>query len=84
MFNMFRTGRSGYERIEDISHEQLLSDEYEMLRRPFPKKEIIWGIVMFALGILLVGLSALIHFEHWENRVPGAFLFSQQSAGVCE
>lgn len=75
---MFR-GR-GYERIsendsEQHSHEdQLLSTQYETIRRPFPKKEMIYGAVMLVLGIVLVGLGILVHFEHWENRVPGLLL----------
>ncbi|NJR42882.1 MAG: LLM class flavin-dependent oxidoreductase [Akkermansiaceae bacterium] len=27
-------------------------------------------------GCVLVGLGLLVHFEHWENRVPGVFRFS--------
>ena len=75
LLDMFR-GR-GYERLsetdsEQYSHEdQLLSTQYETPRRTFPKREIVWGTVMLVLGIVLVGLGVLIHFEHWENRVPG-------------
>lgn len=72
---MFR-GR-GYERLEIESdrythQEQLLAPQYfEVPRRQFPRKEIIWGIVMLVLGIVLVGLGVIVRFEHWENRVPG-------------
>ena len=84
--NMFR-GTRGYERIEEENdrctpEEQLLSPQYEMPRRPFPKKEIIWGVVMLVLGILLVGLGVIVHFEHWENRVPGVFV-SLAGAHTC-
>lgn len=80
---MFRAGR-GYERIEEDNdrytpEEQLLS-QYEMPGRPFPKKEIIWGAAMLVLGLILVGLGITVHFEHWENRVPGVFCFSGSSS----
>jgi hypothetical protein len=86
---MFR-GR-GYERIEEESdqhahEEQLLTPQYEIARRPFPKKEIIWGIIMLVIGIVLVGLGLLVHFEHWENRVPGmssSFGMMSRLVDVC-
>ena len=84
---MFR-GTRGYERLEEENdryahEEQLLSPQYEMPRRPFPNKEIIWGIVMLVIGILLVGLGAIVHFEHWENRVPGVFSSASGAYAPC-
>jgi hypothetical protein len=72
---MFRNRPREYQRIPDTTsdslEEELLSSQFEVPRRPFPRKEIIAGVLMLLLGLFLVTLGVLVHIEHWDNDVPG-------------
>lgn len=71
---MFRPRSNRYIRLdneEDDASEVLLDRQFEMPQRPFPRKEIIIGFAMLALGVILITLGVLIHVERWDNKVPG-------------